>query len=356
MIDFDRLARAPARDALRPARRRQAPRAARRRLRRHDRRRARSPTNGGEATDAAARPARPRAATRTHGRRIPMTAIDTTALEPLEPGCEWRARRRSATATCSSSPTRTSPSSTPRSVHAESRDRRRARHHPRRLPAADPRARADPAHARAHRRHGRRAHPRRARRRATTRNARRRSTGASAPTSAHPWPQNAKGHLLGDVTDQGRSIDDPTAPRQRDRRRRLPVPLRRLRPRRPVLPRRGRERRRQPRRQRGHDPQRARAHRTRARGRAVRAVPLRPPRRAGARARKPWYTMPIFSRCGDRLFVRYIRPYIESARRHEDAPRPSDAAPRGDGPRRRDVRRPRVPRVDDACSPATCSS
>ena len=39
VIDFDRLTRPPARDALRPARRRQAPRAARRRLRRHDRRR-----------------------------------------------------------------------------------------------------------------------------------------------------------------------------------------------------------------------------------------------------------------------------------------------------------------------------
>ena len=25
-----------------------------------------------------------------------------------------------------------------------------------------------------------------------------------------PWPQNAKGHLLGDVTDQGRAISDPT--------------------------------------------------------------------------------------------------------------------------------------------------
>jgi hypothetical protein len=36
--------------------------------------------------------------------------------------------------------------------------------------------------------------------------------------------------------------------------------------------------------------------------------------------------MPIFNRRSDRLFVRYIRPYIESARRHEDAPRPSDAA------------------------------
>jgi len=26
-----------------------------------------------------------------------------------------------------------------------------------------------------------------------------------------PWPQNAKGHLLGDVTDQGKTVDDPTA-------------------------------------------------------------------------------------------------------------------------------------------------
>src|SRR4029450_247515 len=26
-----------------------------------------------------------------------------------------------------------------------------------------------------------------------------------------PWPQNAKGHLLGDVTDQGRALNDPTA-------------------------------------------------------------------------------------------------------------------------------------------------
>ena len=26
-----------------------------------------------------------------------------------------------------------------------------------------------------------------------------------------PWPQNAKGHLLGDVTDQGKAADDPTS-------------------------------------------------------------------------------------------------------------------------------------------------
>ena len=26
-----------------------------------------------------------------------------------------------------------------------------------------------------------------------------------------PWAQNAKGHLLGDVKDQGKALDDPTA-------------------------------------------------------------------------------------------------------------------------------------------------
>ena len=26
-----------------------------------------------------------------------------------------------------------------------------------------------------------------------------------------PWPQNVKGHLLGDVKDQGKALDDPTA-------------------------------------------------------------------------------------------------------------------------------------------------
>jgi hypothetical protein len=41
---------------------------------------------------------------------------------------------------------------------------------------------------------------------------------------------------------------------------------------------------------------------------------------------KAWYTMPIFNRHDGRLFVRYIRPYIESTRRHDDAPRPSEAA------------------------------
>ena len=46
---------------------------------------------------------------------------------------------------------------------------------------------------------------------------------------------------------------------------------------------------------------------------------LRGEQAPGTRA---WYTMPAFTRLGDRLFVRYIRPYIESSRRHADAPRP----------------------------------
>ena len=141
-----------------------------------------------------------------------------------------------------------------------------------------------------------------------------------------PWPQNAKGHLLGDVTDQGQAIDDPTSRGNEIGGIAFPfhsdgsdlVGLFCLDA--------GRERRREPRRERGDDPQRARAHRARARGRALRAVrrtTSAASRRPGA---KPWYTMPVFTRRGDRLFVRYIRPYIESARRHDDAPRPSDAA------------------------------
>ena len=34
----------------------------------------------------------------------------------------------------------------------------------------------------------------------------------------------------------------------------------------------------------------------------------------------PTYTVPVFTRHGQRLFVRYIRPYIESARRHAGVP------------------------------------
>ena len=35
----------------------------------------------------------------------------------------------------------------------------------------------------------------------------------------------------------------------------------------------------------------------------------------------PFYFVPAFTRHRDRLFVRYIRPYIEASQRHESAPR-----------------------------------
>lgn len=36
---------------------------------------------------------------------------------------------------------------------------------------------------------------------------------------------------------------------------------------------------------------------------------------------RKWYTMPAFTEFGERLFVRYIRPYIQFSQRHDDAPR-----------------------------------
>ncbi|MGZ4801917.1 MAG: TauD/TfdA family dioxygenase [Acidimicrobiia bacterium] len=140
-----------------------------------------------------------------------------------------------------------------------------------------------------------------------------------------PWPQNVKGHLLGDVTDQGRAINDPTArgneiggvafPFHSDGSdlvglfcldagagggaslvaNALTIHNELVRT----------------------EPELA------AELYASFAYDFRGEQAPGA---KSWYEMPVFTRCGDRLFVRYIRPYIESARRHEDAPQPSDAA------------------------------
>ena len=139
-----------------------------------------------------------------------------------------------------------------------------------------------------------------------------------------PWPQNAKGHLLGDVRDQGKAPDDPTA--------------------------RGNE-------IGGHPldfhsdgsdlvgllcidagvsggeslvANALAAHnglvRTRPDLAAVLYRPLpydfRGEHRDGA---QPFYEIPAFTRhsgpTGDRLFVRYIRPFIQASQRHPDAPR-----------------------------------
>lgn len=141
----------------------------------------------------------------------------------------------------------------------------------------------------------------------------------------HPWPQNAKGHLLGDVTDQGKAVDDPTA--RGNEIGGVPFPFH----------------------SDGSDLVGLFCLDPGARGGAslvanvvaihnelVRTEPdlvaelyasfpydLRGEQAPGAQS---WYLMPVFTRRGDRLFARYIRPYIESSRRHADAPRVSVAA------------------------------
>jgi hypothetical protein len=141
----------------------------------------------------------------------------------------------------------------------------------------------------------------------------------------HPWPQNAKGHLLGDVTDQGRAIDDPTA--RGNELGGIPLPFH----------------------SDGSDlvglfcldagagggdslvANAVTIHNDLVRDDPDLAAELYEPfpydlRGEQAPGSKPWYTMPVFTRRQDRLFVRYIRPYIESSRRHADAPRPSVTA------------------------------
>lgn len=140
-----------------------------------------------------------------------------------------------------------------------------------------------------------------------------------------PWPQNAKGHLLGDVTDQGRSYDDPTSRGNELGGVGLPfhsdgsdlVGLFCLDA--------GAD---------GGDSLVANlvsVHNQLVRESPELAAELYGPlpydyRGEQAEGQKGWYTMPAFIRWDDRLFCRYIRPYIRSARRHDDAPQPSPLA------------------------------
>ena len=140
-----------------------------------------------------------------------------------------------------------------------------------------------------------------------------------------PWPQNAKGHLLGDVTDQGKTLNDPTARGNEIGGFKFPFHSD------------------------GSDlvglfcldagasggeslvANVVSIHNELARTEPELAAELYAPfpydlRGENVPGTKPWYTMPIFNRQADRLFVRYIRPYIEATRRHDDAPHPSDAA------------------------------
>jgi len=138
-----------------------------------------------------------------------------------------------------------------------------------------------------------------------------------------PWPQNVKGHLLGDVKDQGKRPDDPTA-----RGNELGgvaqafhsdgsdlVGLMCLDP----------------------GVSGGESLVANAVGAYNRLVDTEPElaaelftglpydfRGEQADGQTPFYHVPVFSEHGDRLFVRYIRPYIEASQRHDDAPRLSE--------------------------------
>lgn len=135
-----------------------------------------------------------------------------------------------------------------------------------------------------------------------------------------PWPQNKHGHLLGDVTDQGRSPTDPTARGYELGEVALPfhcdgsdlVGLLCL--------------------DKGRDGgESAIANSVAAYNRMVEERPdlaaeLFKPlpydyRGEEAPGSKGWYTMPVFTEFDNRLFVRYIPSYIRASQRHEDAPR-----------------------------------
>ena len=143
-----------------------------------------------------------------------------------------------------------------------------------------------------------------------------------------PWPQNKHGHVLGDVTDQGKTIDDPTV-----RGNELGgislgyhcdgsdlVGLMCL--------------------QTGVSgglsavANAVAIHNALVAERPELAAALYEPlpydfRGEQAPGGKPWYLMPVFTEHAGRLFVRFIRPYILASQRHEGAPRLSEAAQEG---------------------------
>ena len=139
-----------------------------------------------------------------------------------------------------------------------------------------------------------------------------------------PWPQNVKGHLLGDVKDQGKSANDPTA--------------------------RGNELGgvAQPFHSDGSDligllcldpgvsgGESLVANAVTAHNLLVETDPELARllydslpydfRGEQSKGSDPFYRVPVFTEHSDRLFVRYIRPYIEASQRHADAPRLSAA-------------------------------
>jgi alpha-ketoglutarate-dependent taurine dioxygenase len=135
-----------------------------------------------------------------------------------------------------------------------------------------------------------------------------------------PWPQNQYGHVLGDVTDQGVDPNDPTSRGNEVGKIAFPyhsdgsdlVGLMCLQ-----------------KAAQGGISTVANAvaiHNDLVRNEPELAAALYAPQpydfRGGQpKGAKPWYTMPVFTAWGERLFVRYIRPYILASQRHADAPR-----------------------------------
>ncbi|HEX4490188.1 MAG TPA: TauD/TfdA family dioxygenase [Acidimicrobiia bacterium] len=140
-----------------------------------------------------------------------------------------------------------------------------------------------------------------------------------------PWPQNKHGHVLGDVTDQGKSYDDPTARGNELGAIALDyhtdgsdlVGLLCLRTAR-----------------RGGLSCVANAvaiHNALVRERPDLAALLYEPLPYDLRGEekdgtRPFFTIPAFTEHHGRLFVRFIPPYIYASQRHADAPRLSDDA------------------------------
>lgn len=135
-----------------------------------------------------------------------------------------------------------------------------------------------------------------------------------------PWPQNARGHVLGDVVDEGKSVDDAEARGYQLGGAALPfhtdgsdlVGLLCLRA--------GR--------QGGTSlvSNAVRAHNRLVEDRPDLAAALYEPlpydfRGEQAEGQRGWYEVPAFAECGDRLFVRMIYPYVLASQRHADAPR-----------------------------------
>lgn len=135
-----------------------------------------------------------------------------------------------------------------------------------------------------------------------------------------PWPQNKHGHVLGDVTDQGRSYDDPHA--RGNELGGLPLPFHCD----------------------GSDlvglmclvngisgglslvANSVTIHNRLVRERPDLAAELYEPQPYDFRGEQPpggvgWYSLPVFTEWDGRLFVRCIPPYIKASQRHADAPR-----------------------------------